>query len=541
VDLQRVLKSMGVRAPESRMLGRVRDPADVELEWMYRHHALDVFRYALLLVRSRPDAEDATQATFVRAYRALRRGENVRKPHHWLIKIAHNECRRHLQSAARRSVEIELDAEVTQARDLEDGPTADEIRVALGQLSFNQRAALVMRELDDRTYPEIAGVLGVSVSAVETLLFRARRALREQMEGPVPCAEAEELLSKQLDLELTADEQMRLRAHTRACETCASFERRQRSRRAALRRLGSGITLPSSLGSFLGGGGGGAVVAGAAAVGVKTAAVVVAALAIATSGAGDSPRARADSPLRLERTAAAAPPAASATPAAARPTASAASQARQAQPRPARAAAQAAARPTARSRGAAARATEEPQAPSVSPAAPVSPAPQAAAPATATDPGSSPGPATATRSAAATAASPARPAADPTAPVRKVVGSLPVEVAIPQTPRLPAPPVEVPAVALPSVPSTTVPSVSVPSVEVPPPPSVPQVSTPAVTAPAVPTPTVSTPAIPTPSVPAPPPAPTPSVPPVSVPQEVPTPPAPGAVTTPPVPLPLPAG
>ena len=67
---------------------------------MYRRHATDVYRYALMVLRSAPDAEDVTQATFVRAHRALASGERVRKPRHWLLKIGHRECLRHLQSAA---------------------------------------------------------------------------------------------------------------------------------------------------------------------------------------------------------------------------------------------------------------------------------------------------------------------------------------------------------------------------------------------------------------------------------------------------------
>jgi hypothetical protein len=49
---------------------------------------------------------------------------------------------------------------------------------ALGELPFNQRAALVMRELEGRSYAEIADTLGVSTAAVETLIFRARRGMR---------------------------------------------------------------------------------------------------------------------------------------------------------------------------------------------------------------------------------------------------------------------------------------------------------------------------------------------------------------------------
>jgi hypothetical protein len=60
----------------------------------------------------------------------------------------------------------------------EDKPDIREVLDALGRLPLNQRAALVMRELEGRTYAEIAETLDVSVPAVETLIFRARRSLR---------------------------------------------------------------------------------------------------------------------------------------------------------------------------------------------------------------------------------------------------------------------------------------------------------------------------------------------------------------------------
>jgi RNA polymerase sigma-70 factor (ECF subfamily) len=280
--------AMAAIAAERRLFGLVRDRAEQEFERMYRRHAEDVFRYSLLVLRSRPDAEDVTQATFTRAYKAMQRGEKVRKPQHWLIRIAHNECRRHLRTASRRAFEVELDPAIADAHEPDDGPTAEEIRVALSHLSFNQRAALVMRELEDRSYVEIADVLGLSVSAVETLLFRARRALREQMEGPLACGEVEELLFKQMDGELSVDEKRRLRAHTRSCAECSTLERQHRGRRAALRRLGSIITLPPSLSSFFGGGSSAVATGAVVGLGAKAAAVVIAALTVTGVGVAEA-------------------------------------------------------------------------------------------------------------------------------------------------------------------------------------------------------------------------------------------------------------
>src|SRR5215207_7743769 len=108
-----------------------------------------------------------------------------------------------------------------------------------------------MRELEGRSYAEIGAILDLSLSAVETLLFRARRALREQLEGALTCGEAEAALSKRLDGRLAAAEQRALRAHLRECSECAVLERRQRARRTAVKGLG-GVPLPPSLAGFLG-------------------------------------------------------------------------------------------------------------------------------------------------------------------------------------------------------------------------------------------------------------------------------------------------
>ena len=249
---------------------------DRAFERLYKRHVHEVYRYVLAVLRNQADAEDATQATFLSAYRAFARGEEPLKPRNWLLKIAHNECRQRFRAASRRPKEVEWDERAAAPGVDETVPSADEIRTALAQLNFNQRSALVMRELEGRSYSEIAAILDLSVSAVETLLFRARRALREQLEGALTCGDAEATLSKRLDGRLSAAEQRALRAHLRECPECATLERKQRARRAAVKRLGI-VQLPPSLAGFLGGTGSitGGVVAGSGLV-AKAAAVVAA-------------------------------------------------------------------------------------------------------------------------------------------------------------------------------------------------------------------------------------------------------------------------
>jgi RNA polymerase sigma factor (sigma-70 family) len=165
---------MASAVPELPVLAR-----DQAFETLYRRYVKDVYHYALALLRNPADAEDVTQTTFLNAYRAYQRGIEIEKPQNWLIKIAHNVARTRYAQAGRRVKEVPLEDHVEQLAVPEaDRPDVTGVLRALGRLPLNQRAALVMRELEGRSYGEIADTIGVSVSAVETLIFRARRSLR---------------------------------------------------------------------------------------------------------------------------------------------------------------------------------------------------------------------------------------------------------------------------------------------------------------------------------------------------------------------------
>jgi RNA polymerase sigma-70 factor (ECF subfamily) len=157
-----------------------RETSERTFERLYRLHRGDVYRFVLRDLRDPDDAEDVTQVAFLNAYRALQRGSDPEKPRAWLFTIAQNVARRRFRNRASRPREVELDPEALVAPEPE-GPTAAEIRAALLRLRPNQRAVMVLREIGGLSYAEIAETLGLSVSAVETLLFRSRRALREEL------------------------------------------------------------------------------------------------------------------------------------------------------------------------------------------------------------------------------------------------------------------------------------------------------------------------------------------------------------------------
>jgi RNA polymerase sigma factor (sigma-70 family) len=155
---------------------------DTSFERLYRRHRRDVYGAVLRDVRDPDEAEDVTQIAFMNAFRAIRRGEEPDKPRAWLVTIARNVVRRRYQALARRPQEVALDREV--AADLADvnGPTAGEIAAAIRRLPPNQRGVILLREIQGRSYAEIAEELELSLAAVETLIFRARRSLSQELQ-----------------------------------------------------------------------------------------------------------------------------------------------------------------------------------------------------------------------------------------------------------------------------------------------------------------------------------------------------------------------
>ncbi|HYX88834.1 MAG TPA: sigma-70 family RNA polymerase sigma factor, partial [Gaiellaceae bacterium] len=157
--------------------------ADSSFEQLYRRHRRDVYGAVLRDVRDPDEAEDVTQTAFMNAYRAMRRGERPEKPRAWLVTIARNVCRRRYRNAAMRPQEVHLDPEIAAALMDVDGPTAGEITAAIRRLPEAQRNAILLREIQGRSYAEIADALGLSLAAVETLIFRARGRLSEELEA----------------------------------------------------------------------------------------------------------------------------------------------------------------------------------------------------------------------------------------------------------------------------------------------------------------------------------------------------------------------
>jgi RNA polymerase sigma factor (sigma-70 family) len=153
---------------------------------LYERYAPQIFGFCVNQLGSRDEAEDAVQTTFLNAHRALQRGVTPEAELPWLYKIAHNVCLTRRRSARRR-VRVETPSDLDAVQDVLPAPTRDandellRLTDALGDMPPSQRRAILLREWRGLSYHEIAAELKLSQSAVETLIFRARRTLASKL------------------------------------------------------------------------------------------------------------------------------------------------------------------------------------------------------------------------------------------------------------------------------------------------------------------------------------------------------------------------
>jgi len=224
--------------------------ASSEVDDLYRRHGGEIYRYALAVLGNHADAEDVTQTTFLNAYRSLEQGVRPRKPTNWLLTIASNTIKQRFRQEQTRPRQVEFDERTTEAgSDEDDGPSVGELLVALSKIPPTQRQAIVLREFEGRSYAEIAEILGVTTTALETLLFRARRSLAEELEHQLTCTEAQLAVSRAADGRLGRKERRRLRGHVGECPDCARFASLQQRNRRALKGLML-VPIPLSLSFF---------------------------------------------------------------------------------------------------------------------------------------------------------------------------------------------------------------------------------------------------------------------------------------------------
>ena len=160
-------------------------------------HQRMVYQLSLNLLNDHNEALDLSQEVFLRVFRTIGsfRGQSALRT--WIYRIVINQARNRQRwwRRRRRADQVSLDEHLQQFGDVESKTdvlpdrqlaskeTASRIWQALDRLPFDQRTALVLREVDGLRYEEIAFSLGVAVGTVKSRLTRARQALRAELLG----------------------------------------------------------------------------------------------------------------------------------------------------------------------------------------------------------------------------------------------------------------------------------------------------------------------------------------------------------------------
>jgi RNA polymerase sigma-70 factor (ECF subfamily) len=195
VKQARVVSWSDVGGREAALVQRCAEGDEAACADLVAEHQRMVVQLAMNLLSDRDEALDLSQEVFLRVFRTIHRFRGQSSLRTWIYRIAVNQARNRHRFWRRRhrADQVSLDEHIaahgeflsagtsTPDRVLAQKELATRLERALDGLPFDQRTAIVLREIDGLSYEEIAYSLGVAVGTVKSRLTRARQALRTEL------------------------------------------------------------------------------------------------------------------------------------------------------------------------------------------------------------------------------------------------------------------------------------------------------------------------------------------------------------------------
>ena len=164
------------------------------LERLYHEHKTLVFNVALHYLQSIEDAEEVTQDVFVKVYHSLTHFQQKSSYKTWIYRITINQCldftkkknsRKRFYLFGQKSENEREYLNTTNFEHpgilMENQEAAAQLFAVINTLTENQKTAFLLSKLDGLSNPEIAEIMEMSISAVESLIFRAKGSLQEKL------------------------------------------------------------------------------------------------------------------------------------------------------------------------------------------------------------------------------------------------------------------------------------------------------------------------------------------------------------------------
>ncbi len=182
--------------PSEDLMAKTAAGDEFAFEILVRRHQISILNLVYRYVGDRTKARDLAQEVFLRVWRAANRYEPKAKFTTWIYSITANLCLNELKSVkGKKWVQLATEDEERKSTDYEThsdvSPSPEDLLLAeersrqvseaLQTLPENQRMALILKRYEDLSYDEIAKIIGCSVSAVESLVVRAKKNIHEKL------------------------------------------------------------------------------------------------------------------------------------------------------------------------------------------------------------------------------------------------------------------------------------------------------------------------------------------------------------------------
>jgi len=178
---------------EHNLIDRIIENDEAAFRELYDAFSSRVYNTALGFLQSAEDAEDVTQEIFVLIYRSIKNFNRESSLSTWIYRIAVNKSLEFIRSKKRKKrfaivKSIFAKEEVEEPPDFlhpgiiaENKDRAKILFKAIDKLTENQKTAFLLNKIDNLSYKEISEIMKLSLSSVESLIFRARENLKKQL------------------------------------------------------------------------------------------------------------------------------------------------------------------------------------------------------------------------------------------------------------------------------------------------------------------------------------------------------------------------
>lgn len=231
-----LMAAAAVEASDEQLVAAARAGSDTAFEALFRRYRDRINAYVRGIVFDHGRAEDIVQDVFISAHRNLLASHREIAFRPWVYEIAKNASIDQVRRA-RRTSEVSIDSDDFSDRDegrmsaRADGTDAevsikrelDSLKMAFHELPEQQHEVLVMRELEGLSYDKISSRTGLSRSAVESVLFRARRRLKDEFDDISTgerCLGTQTALAKLVGSSIGIREERRMFGHLQDCAAC---------------------------------------------------------------------------------------------------------------------------------------------------------------------------------------------------------------------------------------------------------------------------------------------------------------------------------